>query len=728
MAQGYEAAAVRDLGRLYDSGTLAGLGEADLLGRFAAVRDELAFEALVVRHGPMVRGVCRGVLGDPHAADDAFQATFLVLARRSATIRRGDRLGPWLHRVATRVALRSRAIESRRSRREAADPDAVSKAVAPRSPSDEVVRIVHEEIDRLPEKYRRPVVLCYLEGRSHAEAAGRLDWPLGSVKGRLARARDLLKRRLERRGLAAPAGVASALFAADASAAVPPELVNRTVQTAVAAGRGAPLVAGAGATAAAILLAQGALTTMRLQRIAVGTLVATTLAGLLTGSALIARAGRADDPAPERTQAKAAPPALIDEELARLAGRYEQVTSHYRGKLVYSRDVPTKTIDPATMGLVIRGNEFFYGSSAEPAIATIDPSHDPKWIDLKPTSAGVGPITWVSSEGIYKLEGDTLTLSHDREGHRPDSFSTSENTRSFTDVYRRVGPAPAGPAAAADPAPVEAATSMLIEPDPAGEDPAAAEADLEVRRLEVELLQLDIAALKQQITSLSGSLQRSRSGDTGNLVFGALGAEAIEQARERAAKDLATTEALLDSMRQDFRAKTQELARRRRELAAAESQAKRVARIDTVLRETRLAPGDRVRVEVLEALPGRPLTGVRVVRPDGTISLDFYGDLMAAGLSRNELKVAVVERLRKWIPEETLGLTATHADGTVKPVAPADSDRVFVDDVPDAYPLPEGDSSRIDALERTIQALLRRLDSGDRVGPEAPPSPRRLDR
>jgi RNA polymerase sigma factor (sigma-70 family) len=200
--------------------------DTELLGRFVAARDPAAFELLLYRHGPMVHGVCRRLLADPHAADDAFQATFLVFVRRAAAIGRRDRVGPWLFGVAHRVALRAR----RRAGREPSLGDLAAVA-GPVGGKPDVAADVHEAVRRLPARYRDPVVLCYLEGRTHEEAARELGWPVGSVKGRLARARDLLRRRL---GAFAPAALAPALL--------PDEVARAAVAAALGPTAAAPAV------------------------------------------------------------------------------------------------------------------------------------------------------------------------------------------------------------------------------------------------------------------------------------------------------------------------------------------------------------------------------------------------------------------------------------------------------------------------------------------------------
>jgi RNA polymerase sigma factor (sigma-70 family) len=180
---------------LFDAGTATGLTDGQLLERFATRGGdsaEAAFAALVDRHGPMVWRVCRAILRDDHDAEDAFQATFLVLVRRAGTLWVRDSLGPWLHRVASRAAARARVMASRRR---AAERRAIAMSDRNREDAvgEEVAGLVHAEIDRLPERYRMPVVLCDVEGRSYEEAARHLRCPVGTVKSRLARGRERLR-------------------------------------------------------------------------------------------------------------------------------------------------------------------------------------------------------------------------------------------------------------------------------------------------------------------------------------------------------------------------------------------------------------------------------------------------------------------------------------------------------------------------------------------------------
>ena len=176
------------------------MNERDLLERFVVEKDPEAFRELIERHGAMVLAVCRSILHEAHDAEDAFQNVFLILARRANTIRHLDTIAPWLHRVALRVARRSRATTSQRRAREMTRPD--SRTEHPEDSTDPtVLRLLREEISQLPDRYRLPLVLCYLEGKTNQEAAWQLQWPVGTVKGRLSRARQTLRDRLSRRGL-----------------------------------------------------------------------------------------------------------------------------------------------------------------------------------------------------------------------------------------------------------------------------------------------------------------------------------------------------------------------------------------------------------------------------------------------------------------------------------------------------------------------------------------------
>ncbi|WP_435007877.1 RNA polymerase sigma factor [Tundrisphaera lichenicola] len=288
-----------NLHRLFQGGSVAGLSEGQLLDRFVETRDEIAFGAIVERHGPMVLGVCRGVLADPNDVEDAFQATFLVLVRKASRLRDRDLLGPWLYGVARKVALRARADAVRRRVHERSGADSRPQAVATFDAElRELQSQVREEVHRLPANDRMAVVLCYLDGLTHEEAAERLGWPVGTVKGRLSRARDRLKVRLVRRGITLPA-VASTLTRGTL-AAVPVRLVTSTTRAAAQLAAGQALKVGI-VSAQAIALMEGVIGTMFTTNLKIGgavLLVSCTLA--VPGVIAYQGAGPSEAPTPKQ--------------------------------------------------------------------------------------------------------------------------------------------------------------------------------------------------------------------------------------------------------------------------------------------------------------------------------------------------------------------------------------------------------------------------------------------
>jgi RNA polymerase sigma factor (sigma-70 family) len=226
-------AGLKPLSELFGGGTVVGLSDGELLRRYASSRDGSAFEGLVARHGPMVAATCRAVLRDYHDVEDAFQATFLVLARKAGSIRATDALGGWLHRVAYRAAVQ-RNIELKRLRRHEVEAPTMAIPDADRPTVDfDVCSILHEEIDRLPDSQRLPVVLCDLEGQTYEQAAGRLQCTVPTLYHRLAKGRKRLGDRLVRRGVTAAAvGAAMELSRAAATAAVPTGWIQAVVATA----------------------------------------------------------------------------------------------------------------------------------------------------------------------------------------------------------------------------------------------------------------------------------------------------------------------------------------------------------------------------------------------------------------------------------------------------------------------------------------------------------------
>ncbi len=258
----------RGLETLFHLGTIGDLSDGQLLERFTTSGGdaaELAFTALVERHGPMVLRVCRSSLNDPNDAQDAFQATFLVLVRKARALWVQDSLGPWLHRVAHRVASRARRSAARRRDHERRAAETRPMVISDGDDWKDVFAILHEEIDRLPDRCRLPLVLCDLEGLTHEQVARHLGWPIGTVKSRLTRGREWLRTRLVRRGLAPTAGLmGGASIVRSTSAAVPAGLMDATVRAARSLAAGAATAGVVPATVA--LLVEGALNAMFLSK------------------------------------------------------------------------------------------------------------------------------------------------------------------------------------------------------------------------------------------------------------------------------------------------------------------------------------------------------------------------------------------------------------------------------------------------------------------------------
>jgi RNA polymerase sigma factor (sigma-70 family) len=305
MAKDHQRGVVQDFHALFQLGTFAGLTDAKLLECYTSrggAAAELAFAALVERHGPMVLRVCRAILRDEDAAHDAFQATFLVLVRRAGGLWVRDSLGPWLYQVACRVAHCARLAAARRRRHErmATEQGGVTRPPSGYGPGDgELAAVLHDELGRLPERYRAVIVLCHLEGLTQEQAARQLGWPLGTVQSRLARGRERLRGRLSRRGLAPAAGVLGAALAGErALAAVPAGLE----------------IATAGVVPAAVSrLTEGVLRTMFWNQVRRITAVVLTLGLAAAGAAVLARQDAEDAPTATRPPAKAAKPSFVVE-------------------------------------------------------------------------------------------------------------------------------------------------------------------------------------------------------------------------------------------------------------------------------------------------------------------------------------------------------------------------------------------------------------------------------
>jgi RNA polymerase sigma factor (sigma-70 family) len=434
----------RQIRTLFHVGNIRDLTDGQILERFATGHGEaaeLAFAALVERHGPMVLRVCRDVLADPDDADDAFQATFLVLLKKVRELWVRDSLGPWLHRVAYRTSCcaRSAAARRRRHERRAAEMAASSPCAEVRI-GDEIARVLHEEVDRLPERYRVPIVLCDLEGRTCEEAARYTESPVGTVKSWRARGRQRLRKRLTGRGITASEGFVCPVPPTSLATAVPSVLSEATV-------RGVMARASSGLVSPPFdSLVKKVLRTMMMEKfrlIACGCLSVAVLAvganaipsrepagksstALASGGVAIQSPGDPD----ERALAKA--------DLDLMQGVWTRVSTEIQGNVTRYDDTPPK--------LTVRKDGFTFGmDQAGKPLDTekveLHPNQKPKAIDLTPGGDTSGPLKGKTYPGIYKIEGDTLNLclSIKAGSKRPTKFDTKD-TYWVLDVYKRSKP------------------------------------------------------------------------------------------------------------------------------------------------------------------------------------------------------------------------------------------------------------------------------------------------
>src|SRR6185437_10153085 len=279
------------------SGGPAGDGELDdaqLLRRFLANGEQAAFTTIVQRYGAMVWGLCVRRLGETPDAEDAFQATFLVLVRKAPSLRGPELLGPWLHGVAYRTALKVRGRRARHAAREAPLPEQCAEESTEQVWSD-LRPVIDEEVNLLPEKYRQPVLLCYLQGMSSEEAAQRLGCAKGTIFSRLSRARDLLRKRLARRGLGVSAvALATVLTEKAAVRALPPAILTETtIRTSLLFAAG---TAGQALSAPLAALVEGVLRNMVLSKMKLIVVVVLVLGLIGSGAGFVAHRGKAEQP------------------------------------------------------------------------------------------------------------------------------------------------------------------------------------------------------------------------------------------------------------------------------------------------------------------------------------------------------------------------------------------------------------------------------------------------
>jgi RNA polymerase sigma factor (sigma-70 family) len=398
------------------------LTDLELLRRFGARRDEAAFLTLVRRHGRMVLDVCRNVLGNEADAEDAFQATFLILAQRPGAIRKQGSVGSWLFGVAYRTALKARTSVAKRQKHEARAPRQPSADSPDLLAWREVQHLLHEELNRLPDCYRAPLVLCYLEGKTQGEAAAALGVSAATVNKRLERGRQWLRARLARRGVAPTALLALGAWPAPtASAGVPMSVMASTVRaaTAVVSG-GIPTSFG---YAKVVALIEGVLYTMVSRKILIGLLVV--VLGI-SGVAAVRWVGPSPTQAPsddERveqpsTQPNALAPLPQPDRRAdakQLQGAWE--VESVRGDALDDR----KALDDhfRLMTLVFKDDRLVTWGMPDDTIGKVkvDPDQTPKGLEITQTKSLLGRakvLHWV-----YELDGGRLTIAFRQDNVRP---------------------------------------------------------------------------------------------------------------------------------------------------------------------------------------------------------------------------------------------------------------------------------------------------------------------
>jgi RNA polymerase sigma factor (sigma-70 family) len=388
----------------------------ELVRRYAIHHDDNAFAALVRRHGPMVLGVCARVLGDTPDAEDAFQAAFLVLARRVRSVSRPGLLANWLHGVAYRTALKARAAVARRRAVERQ-----VRIVTGTDPLDELCRqglrlVLDEELSRLPEKYRVPIVLCYLDGQTHDEVARRLGCSRKTITTRLTRGCERLRVRLTRRGVAL-SSVALMVALLDTAQALPAVLRDMTIRAATTGTVPAGIAA----------LAKEVHMSMFISKLKwVGLLLLALCALGAPAVALTHTAASAGPPEMKRAlpQQQAASIDSTAEESEALQGGWEGLSAEHDGKALSEEEARKLRVSiKGDRMLIIPGGEW------TPLKIKLDPAKNPKVVYLTATE---GPDKDKAFPTIYRLdkEADTLTLCWDaKEGKAvPEDFAAKKGS------------------------------------------------------------------------------------------------------------------------------------------------------------------------------------------------------------------------------------------------------------------------------------------------------------
>ena len=646
----------RDLATLFGGGSVAGSTDGELLDRFLTSRDEraeLAFEALVLRHGPMVWGVCRRILTDPTDAEDAFQVTFLVLVRKARSVRVDDSLGRWLYGVSRKVATRTRTDRDRRRRRESGGnlSDRPGPAL-PNPHASETLAVLDAEVARLPEPFRSAVVLCDLGGLTYEQAALDLGCPVGTIKSRLARGRARLRVQMVRRGF--DGGLESALVG---FATMPPGLVPLTVRTA--------LQLGGSGTLAGSLAVSGWIT--RLKGVCL-MIIAWKLPWVI-GFALLAALGFSgltwnmgdgfdDPPAPAIVSREGEKPPLPDYVVDPPDILVVEVLEALPGRPITGEHPATERKSTSTRR--------FSGSSARQPLTgerLVRPDGTISlgfYGDVAVSGRTLREIKVKIIEHLGQfLTDEQLGLTTIQDG-KTIAVEPSQSTRVFVDVasYNSKVYYVQGDVGVPGRLPITGNETILDAIHYAGgliphQKPPGITLvrPASPGRSSEQVLPIDLKAIREE-----GETKTNYTLRPGDRLVVSRQPEVAAGAAAGARPEAISPEVLAAIAKRDIPRESHQVT----------------------LPDYVVEPPDNIKVEVLNALPGRPITGDRLVRPDGTISLGYYGQVYVAGLTLTAIKEKVTLHLREFLSDEALGLTREQ-DGKIVAVKPGQTTRVYVD-------------------------------------------------
>jgi RNA polymerase sigma factor (sigma-70 family) len=412
--------------------------DGQLLEQFTSQKDEQAFDTLMQRYGPLVWGVCRRVLRDEHDAEDAFQATFLVLVRKARSVSKRDSVRSWLHGVALRTALRAKERQTSRQARERQAPPRQGDDPLANVVWDDLRPVLDEEVNRLPEKYRVPVILCYLQGLTNEQAARHLGCSRDTVATRLARARRRLYQRLTRRGLALSLGMLATLLSPSAASAVMPiGLTRATVRAAMLVVAGKAATAGT-VSAPVVALTEGVIRSMFLSQVKTIGAVLVAMAAVATGAGVATYRGQAEQPAAKN---EAPRPELAEHSKmgADLIGRFKYRVPYEIGQTYFKEGGRIDILEVwGTQPKIVIGGQYLVRGKY-----VIPPGSEGILYFFRTStgSDGSGPIMDLQRTDVMKGQGE-FTLFHGMGG--PGYFhliltAAERYSRTFADVYFGTG-------------------------------------------------------------------------------------------------------------------------------------------------------------------------------------------------------------------------------------------------------------------------------------------------